>query len=60
MSLIYGRQLNQANPFDCLTQLQRHAEAFAACPRLWMPWDYREAMARALTARAVPYRSISL
>jgi transposase len=60
MSLIYTCQLNQANPFDYLTQLQRHAEAFAACPRLWMPWNYRDAMARALTVRAVPYQSISL
>jgi transposase len=45
MSLIYTCQLNQANPFDYLTQLQRHAEAVAVCPQLWMPWNYREAMA---------------
>jgi transposase len=43
MSLIYTCQLNQANPFDYLTQLQRHADRVAASPSLWMPWNYREA-----------------
>ncbi len=45
MSLIYTCQLNQANPFDYLTELQRHAEALAACPERWMPWNYRDALA---------------
>ena len=45
MSLIYTCQLNQANPFDYLTELQRHADALAACPQLWMPWNYRDALA---------------
>ena len=45
MSLIYTCQLNQANPFDYLTQLQRHADAVAASPQLWMPWNYRDALA---------------
>src|SRR4051812_18929420 len=51
MSLIYTCQLNQANPFDYLTQLQRHAEAVAACPGSWMPWNYREALACPLPDR---------
>jgi transposase len=45
MSLIYTCQLNQANPFDYLTRLQRHADAIAASPQLWMPWNYRDAEA---------------
>jgi transposase len=45
MSLIYTCQLNEVNPFDYLTQLQRHAERVAADPPLWMPWNYREALA---------------
>ena len=45
MSLIYTCQLNQANPFDYLTQLQQHVEAVAACPGSWMPWNYRETLA---------------
>lgn len=43
MSLIYTCQLNRVNPFDYLTEVQRHAEALAACPGRWMPWNYREA-----------------
>jgi hypothetical protein len=43
MSLIYTCQLNAANPFDYLTQLQRHADPVAASPELWMPWNYRAA-----------------
>jgi len=44
MSLICTCQLNRANPFDYLTRLQRHAEAVAACPQRWMPWNYRDAL----------------
>jgi hypothetical protein len=44
MSLIYTCQLNEANPFDYLTQLQRHADRVAAGPRLWLPWNYRAAL----------------
>ena len=44
MSLIYTCQLNQVNPFDYLTQLQRHTDPLAASPQLWMPWNYREAL----------------
>jgi transposase len=44
MSLIYTCQLNEANPFDYLTQLQRHADQVAASPEVWMPWNYREAL----------------
>jgi transposase len=43
MSLIYTCELNQANPFDYLTELQRHADALATHPELWMPWNYRDA-----------------
>jgi hypothetical protein len=32
MSLIYTCQLNEANPFDYLTQLQRYADEVAAGP----------------------------
>jgi len=44
MSLIYTCQLNQANPFDYLTELQRHADALAVRPELWMPWKYCDAL----------------
>jgi transposase len=41
MSLIYTCQLNQANPFEYLTELQRHVDEVAARPELWLPWNYR-------------------
>ena len=45
MSLIYTCELNQINPFDYLTELERHADALAANPQNWMPWNYRETLA---------------
>jgi hypothetical protein len=44
MSLIYTCQLNEANPFDYLTELQRHADSVAAHPEQWLPWNYRAAL----------------
>ena len=46
MSLIHTCELNGANPFDYLTELQRHAAEVFAHPPEWMPWNYRETMAR--------------
>jgi transposase len=45
MSLIHTCQLNEANPFDYLTRLQLHADSLATHPALWMPWNYRDALA---------------
>jgi len=45
MSLIYTCQLNNANPFDYLTQLQQHADQLATSPERWLPWNYRAALA---------------
>lgn len=45
MSLIYTCQLNEVNPFDYLTRLQQHADQVAANPALWLPWNYRAALA---------------
>ena len=44
MSLIHTCELNKANPFDYLTQLQKHAEAAALNPADWMPWNYRQTL----------------
>jgi hypothetical protein len=41
MSLIHTCQFNNVNPFDYLTELQRHAADLAARPEHWMPWNYR-------------------
>jgi hypothetical protein len=40
MSLIYTCELNGVNPFDYLTRLQQHADATAAAPASWLPWNY--------------------
>ena len=40
MSLIHTCELADANPFDYLTQLQRHTAELAANPSAWMPWNY--------------------
>jgi len=45
MSLIHTCELAGANPFDYLTQLQRHREALAVTPAAWQPWNYRDTLA---------------
>ena len=45
MSLIHTCELGKANPFDYLTQLNRHAAAAGLNPQNWMPWNYRETLA---------------
>ena len=41
MSLIHTCRLCGADPFEYLTELQRHAEALRSKPSRWMPWNYR-------------------
>ena len=52
MSLIHTCELNEANPFDYLTELQRHARELEANPSEWMPWNYRQTLARLATRTA--------
>ncbi len=47
MSLIHTCELCSANPFDYLTELQKHAEELAKNPAAWMPWNYGETLGRA-------------
>jgi transposase len=42
MSLIHTCQFCGADPFDYLTELQRHPEDLVARPESWMPWNYRD------------------
>jgi hypothetical protein len=44
MSLIHTCELNGANPFYYLTELQKHASELAKNPAAWMPWNYRETL----------------
>jgi len=52
MSLIHTCELNGANPFDYLTELLRHAEELKQSPSEWMPWNYRDTLARMATPAA--------
>ena len=46
MSLIYTCELCGANPFHYLTELQRHLWELKQYPEDWLPWNYRDTMAR--------------
>jgi len=52
MSLIHACELNNANPFDYLTELQKHADELAQNPAAWMPWNYRQTLEQ--TGRSKP------
>ena len=49
MSLIYTCELNHANPFEYLIELQRHAEELAKNPAAWMPRNYHPILPQATT-----------
>ena len=44
MSLIHTCELNRANPFEYLNELQRHANELKDDPASWMPWNYRDTL----------------
>lgn len=50
MSLIHTCEQNSVNSFDYLVELMRHAPEVAANPAVWMPWNYRETLARTGTS----------
>ena len=50
MSLIHTCALGEANPFDYLTELERHASEVTANPQDWMPWNYRETIGSTVAA----------
>ena len=53
MSFIHTAELNKVEPFDCLVALLRHHRKVANTPANWMPWNYRDTLAR-LPAGADP------
>ena len=50
MSLIHTCELNEVNAFDYLTELLRHLEELKQNPSEWMPWNYRDTLARVAAA----------
>ena len=53
MSLIHTCELCEANPFEYLTELQKHATELANQPTKWTPWNYRENLRRASAAESL-------
>jgi len=51
MSLIHTCELSHANPFDYLTEVQKHSVELAKNPAAWMPWNYHETLQHAVQAR---------
>ena len=51
MSLIHTCELNDTNPFDYLTELQKYADELAQNPAAWMPWNYRQTFQQAGTSK---------
>jgi hypothetical protein len=54
MSAIHTCELNGVNAFEYLVALQHHADALKETPSAWMPWTYRETLARTRTSRPAP------
>jgi len=52
MSLIHTCELCGANPFEYLTELDRHAAELSSRPQDWMPWNYRQTLAGSTTSTA--------
>ncbi len=50
MSLIHTARLCGADPFDYLVAIDLHRDQVAACPSDWLPWNYRDTLARQLAA----------
>jgi transposase len=48
MSLIHTCVLCGGNPFDYLTELERHAGELSSNPQDWMPWNYRQTLDHSL------------
>ena len=52
MSLIHTCELCGGNPFDYLTELQKHAGEIKENPAAWMPWNYRATQEQAELTKA--------
>ena len=48
MTILYTTELQRENPFHYLTELMRHDKAVTEDPVAWLPWNYRDTLARLL------------
>jgi len=51
MSLIHTCELNGVNPFDYLTELNKHTHQLSVHPADWMPWTYRNTLDKQAAVR---------
>ena len=51
MSLIHTCELNGVNPFDYLTELNKHAHQLSVHAADWMPWTYRNTLDKQAAVR---------
>lgn len=49
MSLIHTCRLNGENPFDYLTEMQRHSSDVFKNPSKWMPWNYKDRLEKLIS-----------
>ena len=54
MTLIYSAELAGVSPFDYLVSLLRHPDEVARSPGDWLPWNYRDTLAKRTTSRGNP------
>jgi transposase len=55
MSFIHTCELNGANAYDYLTQLQKHPDEVCRNPARWMPWNYRQALQALALGQPSPF-----
>jgi hypothetical protein len=53
MSLIHTCELNDVNPFEYLAELNKHASELSDRSADWMPWTYRDTLARQLAPQPI-------
>ena len=53
MSLIHTCELNGVNPFDYLTELNKHADELSPQPADWMPWTYRNTLDKQVAPKPI-------
>jgi transposase len=53
MSLIHTCELNGVNPYDYLTELNKHADELSAHPTHWMPWTYRNTLDKQVAPKPI-------
>jgi len=52
MTFIHTCELEKINPYDYLVTLLRHRDKIAEAPAGWLPWNYKETLAKLQTENA--------